>query len=59
MLVHSFRRKDEDDWFTDYRDFLALFNVRAAPNKLHYLCKTQGVDLYCGWVRGDARFLEK
>jgi hypothetical protein len=55
MLVHSFSQTDE--WFEDYQAFLDLLEVTAGPNQLVFVKTLQGIDLYCGWVRGNERYL--
>jgi len=56
MLVHSFSQSEE--WFEDYQAFLKLFEVTAEPNQLVFVKRTQGIDLYCGWARGNAKYLK-
>ncbi len=56
MIVHSFSQNDQ--WFEDYQAFLELFGVHASPNQLVFLKETQGINLYCGWARGDAKYLK-
>ena len=56
MVVQSFNQ--DDLWFDEYAAFLALFGVSAAGHgQLHFLKEIQGVRLYSGWARGEARFL--
>jgi len=55
MLVHSFSQ--EMEWFEDYKAFLKLFNTDGFPNQLTSVKNTQGIDLYCGWVKGDLKYL--
>ena len=55
MIVHSFSQNDE--WFPDYQAFLSLFSVDTTPDRLVFVRRTQGVDLYCGWARGDPKYL--
>jgi hypothetical protein len=55
MIVHSFSQ--EDTWFEDYKRFVMLYGPRPVPNQLVFLTETQGVRLYSGWVRGEARWL--
>jgi hypothetical protein len=56
MIVHSFSQ--DDLGFDEYRAFLALFGVPdPAPGRLFLLNKTQGINLYSGWARGDEKFL--
>lgn len=56
MLVHSFSHNEE--WFEDYQAFLNLLGVAAEPNQLVFVKHMQDIDLYCGWVRGDVKYLE-
>lgn len=56
MLVHSFSQSEE--WLEDYQAFLNLFEVRAEPNQLVFVKRTQGIDLYCGWAKGNAKYLK-
>ncbi|MFX0199000.1 MAG: DUF6946 family protein [Candidatus Hodarchaeota archaeon] len=56
MLVHSF--SEDDQGFEDYRAFLGLFRVRAKPDRLIFVRETQGINLYCGWTRGNPKYLE-
>ena len=56
MLVHSFSQSEE--WFEDYQAFLKLFEVAAEPNQLVFVKRTQGIDLYCGWARGNVKYLK-
>jgi hypothetical protein len=56
MVVHSFSQEDEG--FGDYAAFAGLFGAEVRVGKLVHLNETNGIDLYCGWVRGDGRFLE-
>jgi len=58
MLVHSFSQSDE--WFDDYRQFLALFGLKGiTPDSLVFARNINGIDVYFGWVRGDERYLSK
>lgn len=56
MLVHSF--SPTDAWFDDYTAFASQLGVVAKPNEIVLVGHRQGIDLYVGWVRGDAAFLE-
>jgi hypothetical protein len=56
MVVQSFNQDDVS--FDEYAAFLALFGVSAVGHgRLHFLREIQGVRLYSGWARGEARFL--
>ena len=57
MLVHSFSQAHK--WFPEYRDFAAKLGVDAELNRIHYAGKRSGVDLYLGWVVGDAEYLKR
>ena len=56
VLVHSFSAEDEG--LQDYQAFLALYGVKGEPGDLVRLKRTHGIDLYCGWVRGNPKYLE-
>jgi hypothetical protein len=55
MIVHSFSQTDQ--WIEDFRAFLHLFEVTAKPEGLVFVGETQGVKLYCGWVKGNSKYL--
>lgn len=55
MAVHSFSQ--EDHWFEEYLTFLNLYGTAAEVGELVTLTEINGVTLYSGWARGDARFL--
>jgi Domain of unknown function (DUF6946) len=57
MLVHSFSQKDE--WFEDYASIAAMFGIKAEINSSHSAGKIGDIQLYLGWVKGDAKYLEK
>ena len=57
MLVNSFSQSNE--WFDDYGQFLALFNLNAEPDSLVFAKNTNGTDLYFSWVKGDEKYLDK
>jgi uncharacterized protein DUF6946 len=57
MLVHSFSQKDE--WYENYLLFAALFGIDAKMNRIHSAPKIGDIQLYLGWVKGDAEYLEK
>lgn len=56
MLVHSFSQSDE--WFDDYCQFLALFEVKGKLDSLVFAKTLDGIDLYFGWVKGSRKYLE-
>lgn len=50
MLVHSFSDKAES--FEDYKDYLnILFQIPNADERLVSCGRTEGIELYCGWVQ--------
>jgi hypothetical protein len=55
MIVHSFSQANEG--FEDYEAFLALFGAKASLDQLVLLTETHGISLYCGWVRGNVKYL--
>ena len=55
MLVHSFSQ--EMEWFEDYSNFLKLFKTSVSPSQLTWLSNINGIQLYCGWVKGDQQYL--
>lgn len=57
MLVNSFSQSNE--WFEDYGQFLALFNLNAEPDSLAFAKNINGIDLYFSWVKGDEKYLDK
>lgn len=57
MLVHSFSQSHE--WFEDYAVFAELFGVEAKLESISYAGKCADIDLYLGWVTGEAENLQK
>ncbi len=57
MLVHSFSQ--EHKWFPEFRDFAGKLGVEAELNKIHSCGERSGVDLYVGWVVGNAEYLTR
>jgi len=55
MLVHSF--SEEDVGFQDFAAFAQLLDARAEPNAISHVGERDGVDLYLGWARGEAEYL--
>ena len=56
MIVHSFNQ--ESLWFDDYKAFLALYGLSAAIGELAQIKIIDGITLYLGWAKGDAKYLE-
>ena len=57
MLIHSFSETYE--WYDDFANFVALFNLSAAKDSVVGPAKVGKIDLYFGWVRGDKKYLSK
>ena len=57
MIVHSFSQNENDQWFDDFLAFLELFHLTAIPGQLVFICRTKGVNFYCGWARGNKKYL--
>ncbi|HZK02394.1 MAG TPA: hypothetical protein VFC96_05995 [Anaerovoracaceae bacterium] len=57
MLIHSFSETYE--WYDDFANFVALFNLSAAKDSVVGPAKVGEIDLYFGWVRGDKKYLSK
>lgn len=57
MLVHSFG--DHNEWFQEFREFVAMFGCAASPNTLLSVWMRLGVSLHFAWVTGDRRYREK
>ena len=55
MIVHSFSQTDQ--WFEDFQAFLYLFGAKGEPGRLVFAGEKQTVKLYCGWVRGNSKYL--
>lgn len=56
MLVHSF--SSTNAWFDDYGAFGRALGVECEPDAIVQVGDRQGVELYLGWVTGEAAFLE-
>ena len=57
MLVHSFSQAHK--WFPEYCDFAGKLGVDAQLNKIHFCGNRSGVDLYVGWIVGNAEYLTR
>jgi hypothetical protein len=55
MLVHSFT--DTHAWFEDYASFARLLGADAELDALVHVGERERIDLYLGWVTGEADFL--
>lgn len=56
MLVHSFSARRS--WFSDFREFTALFGVEVEPDTVAYVDLPSGKPLVLGWASGELRFLD-
>ena len=55
MLVHSFSPTNQ--WFEEFKAFVALFNASAAIGKLSTVKAGNNIPLHLAWVHGDERYL--
>ena len=55
MLVHSFSPTNQ--WFTEFKDFVALFGATATIGKLCTVKAKDNLPLHLAWIHGDERFL--
>lgn len=56
MLVHSF--SPTNAWFEDYAAFGRVLGAEVERDRIVAVGERGGVDLYLGWVKGEAAFLE-
>ena len=56
MIVHSFSQ--ENEWFDDYSVFIGLYGKSAKVGDLVFVRNIDGIDLYLGWAKGRAKYLE-
>jgi hypothetical protein len=61
MLVHAFEKTKEkyDESLQAYCRFLELFGKHGEENSIAFIKDLDSIDLYCGWVRGNNKYLEK
>jgi hypothetical protein len=52
MLVHSF--SPSGTWYEDFEAFLGVLGRQAARETVTQVGKRSEVELYCGWVSGEA-----
>jgi len=58
MLVHSFSQ--QHTWFDEYARFARLMGARDPQlDRVAYVGERNGIDLYLGWVTGEAEYLRK
>lgn len=58
MLVHSFSQRHS--WFDEYAKFARLMSVSDPQlNRVHPAGERNGIQLYLGWVTGEAEYLQK
>jgi hypothetical protein len=55
MIVHSFSQSSE--WLDDYQVFVRLYGKEARVDELVHVTHVDGIDLFVGWVKGDAKYL--
>ena len=48
MLVHSF--SSEHKWFSDYQNFLSLFNISSKINELVKISNSKDTQIFTGWA---------
>lgn len=60
LLIHAFGRNGapDPDSFADYTAFAKLFGQQAQSGRLIRLGTAGNVGLWCGWARGEERFLK-
>ena len=56
LVVHSFSQSDE--WFDDLAAFVSLYDQIAAVGKLARLDVGDGTQVFAGWARGKAEYLD-
>lgn len=56
MIVHSFSQ--ESVWFEDYVAFVDLYGKSAEVGELVKVANINKIDLYLGWAKGNAQYLE-
>ncbi|MGA2385260.1 MAG: hypothetical protein ABSG33_01860 [Candidatus Bathyarchaeia archaeon] len=56
MLIHSFSK--DSKWFGDYSKFVALFGIKAFPNKAYLAKRIDEIDLYFAWVSETCMLLK-
>jgi hypothetical protein len=57
MLVHSFSQSHT--WFAEFCAFAEHFGVEPELNRVYGCGQRSGVDLYVGWVVGNAEYLKR
>jgi hypothetical protein len=55
MLVHSFSQTNER--FDDYKAFAERLGVEVEPDQIASVGNRAGVNLYLGWIKGEAEWL--
>ena len=56
LVIHSFSQLDE--WFGDFAAFLSLYDQEAVVGKLAALDLNTAPNVFAGWARGDAKYLD-
>lgn len=57
MLVHSFSQSHI--WFREFCVFAGHLGVKPERNRLYGCGNRSGIELYIGWVVGDAKYLKR
>ena len=57
MLVHSFSQTHT--WFAEFCAFAGHLSVEPELNRVYGCGQRSGIDLYIGWVVGNAEYLER
>jgi len=56
LVIHSFSQSDE--WFDDFAEFVSLYDQVATIGKLARLDVGDGTQVFAGWARGNAEYLD-
>ena len=57
MLVHSFSQSHT--WFSEFCSFAGHLGVEPELNRVYACGQRSGIDLYIGWVVGNAEYLKR
>ena len=56
LVIHSFSQTDE--WFDDFAAFLSLYGLVASVGQLAELDLGNATNVFAGWARGNAKYLD-
>ena len=56
LVIHSFSQSDE--WFDDFAAFVSLYDQVVTVGKLARLDVGDGTQVFAGWARGKAKYLD-